>query len=143
MPLHNIPCLRRQSPYFLGLYLCTDQNLDRDCSVPAFPLSKTKDDQLFGQRQRDVDLKAPSVGFAAERETRWTLWNGCVRRKRLYVGFQRGIPDELAGSVTQGPKHIKIQPPHVVSGSQVSPKVPLRIKSVAKLGATRSFDKRF
>ena len=30
-------------------------------------------------------------------------------------GFQKGLPDELTGSITQGTKHIKTQSPHVVS----------------------------
>lgn len=65
-----IPCLCRQGPYFLGREFCTDHNVYWYCCLAAFPLSKTKDDKVFGERQWDVDLKALSVGLAADGETR-------------------------------------------------------------------------
>ena len=62
-----------------------------------------------------MDLKATSVGFAAEGEA--ACLNCCVSVKTDLFRFKkkRSLPDELAGGITQGPKDIKIQPPHVAS----------------------------
>lgn len=69
----HIPSLGRQSPYILGLYICTDQDLDWYRCLVVFPFSQAENDQLFRQRQWDVNLKAPAVGFAVERKTSQVL----------------------------------------------------------------------
>lgn len=55
-----------QSPYSLGRKFRTDHHIHRHCGVAAFPFSKTKDDQLFGEWKRNVGLETLSVGLAAD-----------------------------------------------------------------------------
>lgn len=69
---------------------------------------------MFGKGQRDVDLKALSVGLAADDETR-----GKKKKTRLGGRFsvktalcfkvcpKKKLPNELARGITQGPEHVK------------------------------------
>lgn len=70
MNLFLLPHLSRQGSYVLGRKLRTDHNIHRYRALHALPFSEAEDDEVFGERQRDVDLEAPPAGFAGGTQAR-------------------------------------------------------------------------
>lgn len=80
-----LPRLSRQGSYVLGRKLRTDHNIHWYRALRALPFSEAEDDEVFGERQRDVDLEAPPAGFAGDTQARRqvtlcdTCWGFLVR----------------------------------------------------------------
>lgn len=61
----NTPCVSRQGSYVVGWQFRRDHNVSRYRGLRAAPFSEAEDDEVFGERQRDVHLEAPTAGFTA------------------------------------------------------------------------------
>lgn len=93
----------------VGWHFCTDHNVGRHGGVQVAPLPQAEDDQVFGKRQWDVNLEASTAGFTAVTSAEGYLTSV---RGTLRFTTEESQPDELARSVTQGPKHVEVQFPH-------------------------------
>lgn len=54
-----------QGSYVVGRQIRTDHNVRRYRGLQAAPVSEAEDYEVFGERQRDVDLEAATAGFTA------------------------------------------------------------------------------
>lgn len=59
----------------MGWQFRTNHNIRRYRGLEATPFSEAEDDEVFGERQRDVDLEAPTAGFTAVTPVKRVLTN--------------------------------------------------------------------